>query len=294
MISVIIPNYNHARYLRRRIDDVLNQTYKNIELIILDDCSTDNSREIILEYKKRHPFISIHFNKVNQGTFKQWNLGVRMARGEFIWIAESDDLAEPDFLEKAHCILSNNRNLGFVFCDSVMSDERIRVKMLFSDMGFKRRYNRYKSDYLNSGNDEIVNYLCFFNGVNNVSGVLFRKSCYERAGYADHSMRYCGDWHLYIRILSVSDVAYISEPLNTIRFHNDNTYNDYFIKTGYIKEVARVYFHVLKRFKISFTCKLAMIEFLLKILVKMIIYGGKNIFLNVRTRGVEDSKGPKI
>src|SRR6516225_7688773 len=99
-VSVIVPNYNHARYLRRRVDSIVDQTYQDFELILLDDCSTDGSREVLQSYAD-DPRVRIEFNDENTGTpFKQWNRGVRMARGRYIWIAESDDYAGPRFLER--------------------------------------------------------------------------------------------------------------------------------------------------------------------------------------------------
>src|SRR5258708_2534765 len=92
--SVIIPNYNHARYLRKRIDSVVGQTYQNFELILMDDCSTDESRSILSEYVK-DPRVRIELNEKNSGsTFKQWNKGVALARGQYVWVAESDDYAD--------------------------------------------------------------------------------------------------------------------------------------------------------------------------------------------------------
>lgn len=106
-VSVIIPNYCHARFLNQRIDSVLNQTYSDYEVIILDDCSTDNSREIIESYRN-HPKIShIVYNEKNSGsTFIQWEKGFELARGEYIWIAESDDVA-PIYLSRRmyECVL---------------------------------------------------------------------------------------------------------------------------------------------------------------------------------------------
>lgn len=101
MISVIIPNYNHAPYLKQRIDSVLNQTYTDMEVIILDDKSTDNSIEIIEQYRSHPKVVQIELNKQNSGTtFKQWQKGISLAKGEYIWIAESDDYADETFLEK--------------------------------------------------------------------------------------------------------------------------------------------------------------------------------------------------
>src|SRR3984893_17231816 len=99
-VSVIIPNYNHAAYLRQRIDTVLRQTYQDFEVILMDDCSTDDSRTIISEYSS-DPRIRIELNETNSGsTFRQWKKGIALARGEYIWIAESDDYSDERFLEQ--------------------------------------------------------------------------------------------------------------------------------------------------------------------------------------------------
>ena len=100
LVSVIIPNYNHAVYLDERIKSVLNQTYQNFELIILDDCSPDNGASMaIIEKYRNNPHIShIVYNDVNSGsTFKQWHKGLELAKGDLIWIAESDDNCEKSF-----------------------------------------------------------------------------------------------------------------------------------------------------------------------------------------------------
>src|SRR5258708_26242203 len=100
MVSVIIPNYNHAQYLSKRIDSVIHQSYKNIEVIILDDCSIDKSKDIIEKYRF-HPLVKkIIYNESNTGSpFLQWKKGVEVASGEWIWITESDDYSSPIFLE---------------------------------------------------------------------------------------------------------------------------------------------------------------------------------------------------
>jgi glycosyltransferase involved in cell wall biosynthesis len=118
-VSVIIPNYNHSKYLKQRIDSVLNQTFTDFELIILDDASTDCSREIIEDYTSLHPDILSYYNKNNSGSpFAQWDYGVRIAKGDYIWIAESDDFASEFFLERTTALLDENNSLGFVYCES--------------------------------------------------------------------------------------------------------------------------------------------------------------------------------
>ena len=99
-VSVIVPNYNHAPYLRQRLDSIINQTFRDFEVIVLDDASTDNSREIIQTYA-HYPQLRFLFNGTRNGSaFKQWQKGLESARGEYIWFAESDDCASPHFLSK--------------------------------------------------------------------------------------------------------------------------------------------------------------------------------------------------
>ena len=101
MVSVIIPNYCHAPYLRQRIDSVLAQSYPDFEVVLLDDCSTDGSREVIERYRNHPRIKQIVYNDRNGGSaFAQWRKGFALTQGEYIWIAESDDYADPAFLER--------------------------------------------------------------------------------------------------------------------------------------------------------------------------------------------------
>lgn len=100
-VSIIVPNYNHQDFLNERLNSIFNQTIQDFEVIIFDDASTDNSLDILNKYKN-HPKVS-HFivNKKNSGSpFKQWKEGMKLAKGEYIWIAETDDFAEVNFIEE--------------------------------------------------------------------------------------------------------------------------------------------------------------------------------------------------
>src|SRR5580704_3035040 len=112
-ISVIVPNYNHARFLPKRIESIIHQTFQDFELILLDDCSSDDSRSILAQYAG-DPRVRIEFNRENSGsTFKQWNRGVRLAQGKYVWIAESDDYADPQLLERLVAILEANPAVAY-------------------------------------------------------------------------------------------------------------------------------------------------------------------------------------
>jgi glycosyltransferase involved in cell wall biosynthesis len=249
---VIIPNYNHAEYLKQRINSILNQTYRDFELIILDDCSTDNSREIIDDYTSHFPFITSYYNDSNSGSpFIQWDSGVKKAKGEFIWIAESDDYAEADFLEKTTAIMDKNENAGLVYCNSNIIDNQTQTEYLSSNLSKHLHSSKWLHDHVSRGMEELSEYMYLNCTIHNVSGVLFRKSKYVEAGLADHSMKFCGDWLIYIRILLISDIAYISEPLNTLRLHSNSTFNSYYASNTYLKEVIRTYAFVIKHIKLS-------------------------------------------
>lgn len=122
-VSVIIPNYNHAPYLIERIESVLNQTYQDFEVIILDDCSKDNSHEIIELYRNHSKVSQIEYNETNSGsTFKQWQKGISMAQGEWIWIAESDDVADFTFLEVLVAKTKKHLDLSIIYSQSLKID----------------------------------------------------------------------------------------------------------------------------------------------------------------------------
>ena len=106
LVSIILPNYNHAYFLQERLDSIFNQTYQHFEVIVLDDCSTDSSLNILEPYKNHSKVSHFLVNNENTGSpFKQWQKGLILAIGDYIWIAESDDTCDLDFLESQLNIL---------------------------------------------------------------------------------------------------------------------------------------------------------------------------------------------
>jgi glycosyltransferase involved in cell wall biosynthesis len=188
-VNVIVPSYNHAPFLRQRIDSVLRQTYQDFEVILMDDCSTDESRSIISEYAT-DPRVRIEFNEKNSGSaFKQWNKGVGLARGEYVWIAESDDYADPRLLERLVAVLDEESKVVFAYCHSrrVHDGGRLDGSVEFYTSG-PERY-RWAVDHTADGREECRNYLVHNNTVPNASAVVFRSALYERIGGADESLR---------------------------------------------------------------------------------------------------------
>jgi glycosyltransferase involved in cell wall biosynthesis len=220
-VSVIIPNYNHARYLRQRIDTVLAQTYRDFEVIVLDDCSTDESRSIISEYAS-DPRVRIEFNRTNSGsTFKQWNKGVGLASGEYIWIAESDDYADHKLLERLVGVLDAEPEVTFAYCRSwQISEEGQPNGFAADDFLDLIDARRWKADFVADGREECRQYFVCANTVPNGSAVVFRRSVYERVGGADERFLVCGDWKLWVLMALEGRIAYLSEPLNYYREHD--------------------------------------------------------------------------
>jgi glycosyltransferase involved in cell wall biosynthesis len=221
-VSIIVPNYNHARYLRQRIESVLGQTYQDFEVILLDDCSTDESSSIIEEYAN-DPRVRIELNRQNSGsTFKQWTKGVLLARGKYVWIAESDDYADERLLERLVTILDSKPEVTFAYCRSWRVDQDDRPN------GFADFYlvdldpGRWKEDFQADGREECRHYFVGNNSVPNASSVLFRKAIYERVGGVDDRLRVCGDWRLWVLMAFEGEIAYVSEPLNYYREHHAN------------------------------------------------------------------------
>ncbi len=222
-VSVIVPNYNHARYLEQRIDSVLNQTYQDFELILLDDQSQDNSKEILEKYRNHEKTSQLIFNDVNSGsTFKQWAKGISQATGELIWIAESDDYAHPTFLETMVASFDNPKVI-LSYSNSNIIDESSNI-MEHSDF-WKERYGqgRWNSDYTNNGNKEVSQYLKFKNTIPNASAVTFRKSSIDLRFLEDINMRYSGDWMCWMNIIGQGDIFYSGKKLNYFRHHERTT-----------------------------------------------------------------------
>ena len=219
MVSVIIPNYNHREHLRQRIDSVLHQTYRDIEVIILDDCSTDGSQEIIRAYEG-HPLVrDIVWNEKNSGSpFKQWQRGIELANGEWIWIAESDDYADAQFIEKLIFALPSASNVGLLYCDSkIVSGNDVSSETFATIKNKKFHTTRWSENHQNSGTEEIENFLLAAGTINNTSAVLFNTKILVEANPFDIPLRFIGDKYAFMKVLTRSDVVYVKEALNYFR-----------------------------------------------------------------------------
>jgi len=221
LVSVIVPNYMHAVYLDKRLQSIADQTFTDFEVIMLDDASTDGSIDTLRAWEAKDARFRFIPNDVNSGsTFHQWNKGVSEAQGDYLWIAESDDWADPRLLEYLVPLMDNNPGVGIAFGQSMLVNAA-GVEMHSFDVNYRYifKHDRWTRPYLNDGRDEIRNYMMLHNIVPNASGALMRKSMYDAIGGADPDWKLNGDWMFYIRMLEVGDIAYTPEILNYFRLH---------------------------------------------------------------------------
>lgn len=225
LVSVLVPNYNHEKYLKERLESVFNQTYSNFEVILLDDCSTDNSREILSKYALNSKVSHCVFNEKNSGnTFKQWKKGIDLAKGDFIWIAESDDFCSEDFIENLIKPLIENENVVLSYCQSNRLNEKSEITGTWNNHTDDLDINQFQNDFIQDGNLFIEKYLIYKNVIPNASGVLMRKNAITKTGFFDNDniLKYCGDWQLYFQLLVNNKVGFAAQCFNNFRYHSES------------------------------------------------------------------------
>jgi glycosyltransferase involved in cell wall biosynthesis len=229
------------------MDSVLAQKYQDFEIIILDDCSKDESKFIIEEYRPNPKVSAIVYNEVNSGSpFKQWKKGIDLAKGTWIWIAESDDWADENFL---NALMSKRKEgVGLIYCRSYQVINDITRDYFWPD-GLDTQ--RWKSDFFNSGKSEVRDYLLYRNTIPNASACLFKKSVIEIDDIV-LNMKYCGDWLVWVKTLLQTDLYFVSTPLNYYRMHAETTrtmknpvqwgnrFSEYYSVINFITESFRI------------------------------------------------------
>jgi glycosyltransferase involved in cell wall biosynthesis len=220
-VSVIVPNYMHAPYLEERLQSIANQSFQDFEVLLLDDASTDRSVEILQAWEAKDARFRFTPNAANSGsTFAQWNKGATMAQGDYLWIAESDDVADPQLLEKLVALLDAHPSAVIAYGQSMLINEQSEPLHSF-DVHYQYIFggDRWSKPYANSGMNEIEQYMILHNVVPNASGALLRAERFHAIGGADPTAKLNGDWMFYIRMLEAGDIVYTPEILNYFRLH---------------------------------------------------------------------------
>lgn len=216
-VSVIVPNYNYARFLHQRMESILTQTYQNFEVILLDDCSTDNSKDIIEQYRSNKHVSHIVYNETNSGsTFKQWYRGFELAKGELIWIAESDDYAAPDFLEKLVKPFTQYPNIVM----SYSGLNEVDVNGNIDEYATKIHCHNKPSDRnYYTGVDFIKDRMTFYCSVCNASAVVFDKHTALDLSKDYTKFKAAGDYFFWILLAERGNVIKCDEHLDYFRRH---------------------------------------------------------------------------
>ena len=222
-VTVLVPSYNHASFIRQRIESILNQTYKNFRIVVIDDCSADNSDSIIRSLQMQHGFQYLR-NAQNAGTpFATWEYIQRHDAGDYIWVSESDDFAEPDFLEVAVNALEIDKSAVLFYCNSWIVDFASN-KVDHTDTYFKNYWKdpRWHSDFRATGPTELCKFQLRGQTVPNMSSALIATQAFRNA-YTPLLKRFCltGDWLFIGKVMKQGNVLFSTRTLNNFRRHEN-------------------------------------------------------------------------
>ena len=205
LVSVIVPVFNREKLVGRSIDSIIAQTYPNIEVIAINDGSTDGSLEILKKYADSHPGNFLVVDQQNAGQVRARNNGIKQARGEYIAFLDSDDTWDPQKLAKQLPLFKGN--VGLVYCGihEVDPDEKV-INTIPCEQGL--RGNIYQQLLVK----------------NRMTGgtVVVSRIALETVGWFDESFQAAENWDLWIRIARLFQVEYVDEPLLNYLKHSGN------------------------------------------------------------------------
>ena len=210
-VSVCVPTYNRAHYFNKTIQFILNQTFSDFELIIVDNASEDTTEEVVRKFMEKDNRIRYYKNAKNIGMYPNWNRAIELATGDYIAIFHDDDVYHPTILEKEVALLDAHSNVGLVDTGGYVVDEEDNKIGTWI-------YNR---PIITSGIDFILNTLKTSFCPINCPSVMVKRECYEKVGYFTDKF-ISSDYDMWLRICEYFDVGYIKEPLFNYRRHKES------------------------------------------------------------------------
>lgn len=212
LVSVAIPTYNRANFIGEAIKSVLDQTHKDFELLIVDNCSSDKTSEIVKSFNDER--IKYHKNEQNIGMLKNWNRCIKLAKGKYLLVLGDDDKLYPPFLKESLLIYKKYPKLGFTFthCNKVDEDGNFIMRW---------GYNFPPAGYI-EGRDYLTDTIKYGCNLTNSSTTLLRKKVFEKVGkfqaeFATNTF----DFNMWVRIAEKFDVYFIDKVLVDYRLHSD-------------------------------------------------------------------------
>lgn len=264
IVSVIVPNYNHEGYLIQRLDSIFDQTYQNVEVILLDDASTDGSVAILEDYKS-HPKVShLVVNQVNSGSlFKQWIKGLELAKGQYIWIAESDDYSDPDFLKFTVEAFEKHQKAGLVFTDSKVVDDSGQPLSVTSEMNTALKKLKDSGTTVIQDKSDLTHNFISNLIIWNASSVLFSKTAIDLIDFEVlKTLKNAGDLFSYLSIGLNTDIVFVHQQLNYFRTHHDNTTKRNILSGELFRDRMIVITHFVKNNTLGLESKTSLNNFL--------------------------------
>lgn len=253
-VTAVVPFYNQETFIESRVNSILDQSIKDIEIILMDDCSPDNTAAELEKYSDSDYRIGrVVINTENSGsTFRQWQKGLALAESDIIWIAEGDDLCDPDFIE----------TLLPYFDDSLVTiasgkteiiDEHGDLKEGALDPYLNSAYpDKYQQTFINDGFVEVEESLGAMCTLVNASGLLLRKSAVPETELQQATdYKICGDWLVYLGMLKDGKLAYDVSTKNYFRRHSQSVVGRLEGRQQYFDERAAIARYVLSEFSVS-------------------------------------------
>lgn len=213
LVSICIPAYNSEALIHETIDSLLNQTYKNIEVVIVDDNSTDNTLKKIKEYESKDDRVKVFRNENNLGMSGNWNKCLSYCSGKYIKLCCADDLLREDSIEKEVEILEKYDNVVMVCSDT---------RLLDVNGSFKGVFKRYKNNGIINGKKLVKKGFFSQDYFGAPQAVTFRKSSLDIVGGFDTYYTYILDYDFFASVAMLGDVYNIHEMLNFFRVRNDS------------------------------------------------------------------------
>jgi len=230
-VSVIIPTYNRAHLIGKAIKSILNQTFQDFEIIVIDDGSTDNTEETVKNFNNFKIRYIRHTN--NRGVSVARNTGIRVSRGKYIALLDSDDEWLPEKLEKQiKTFKSESPEVGIVYSNVLHIDESGK--------------NMHKLTNPKKVEGHIYEDLLGGNYVGTSSTLLIKKECFNRVGLFDDLLKAENDWDMWIRIAKYYRFALIKIPLVKYRFHSNRISNNPELKIIMARRILVKYANELK------------------------------------------------
>jgi len=240
-VSVVVPNFNCGPYLAERLESIQAQSFQDLEILLLDDCSTDGSAEILKAFAAENPSATLMLADRNGGSvFAAWERGIEASTGEIIWLAEADDFCAPDFLSHALEAFAV-RGTHLVHGRSIPVDASGEIAGDWNDLYLDRICpGRWRSSFTAPAAGEVNRTLGVANSIPNASAVLVLNQAARKSIKLAKAFRLAGDWAFYLGVAAGGRISYVHEAVNYHRRHDKTVTNNLEGSRLYFQELANV------------------------------------------------------